>query len=122
MEDKNLNFVVFGKKKFSDILKEIYDNQQKKDTQISSLIGELKTLIGDIGDATMIVPLIRDYLEMGVKNDEQLVKLAQIIQRIAQSSDSNSKGGGGNDFSMSDEEKAELIKIAEGLKKGEGNK
>jgi tRNA/tmRNA/rRNA uracil-C5-methylase (TrmA/RlmC/RlmD family) len=120
MEDKSLNFVVFGKKKFSDILKEIYDNQQKKDTQISSLIGELKTLIGDIGDATMIVPLIRDYLEMGVKNDEQLVKLAQIIQRIASTSDSGVKG---NEWGMSEEEKTQLLNLAEDIKnKGEENK
>ena len=40
---------IFGKKKFSDILKEIYDNQKKKEAQISALIGELKPLINDIG-------------------------------------------------------------------------
>jgi predicted CopG family antitoxin len=52
----NLDKNVFGKKKFSDILKEIYDNQKRKEEQISALIGELKPLIEDIGDATMIVP------------------------------------------------------------------
>jgi predicted CopG family antitoxin len=41
----NLDSIVFGKKKFSDILKEIYDNQKKKEVQISALIGELKPLI-----------------------------------------------------------------------------
>ena len=38
----NLESNIFGKKKFSDILKEIYDNQKKKEVQISALIGELK--------------------------------------------------------------------------------
>ena len=77
----NLDSNVFGKKKFSDILKEIYDNQKKKETQIMALIGELKPLINDLGDATLIVPLIKEYMELGIKNDEQLIKMSTIIQR-----------------------------------------
>ena len=82
----SLDNVVFGKKKFSDILNEIYDNQKRKEKQISGLIAELKPLISDIGDATLIVPLIKEYLEIGVKNDEQLIKMATIIQRALNSS------------------------------------
>ena len=52
--------IVFGKKKFSDILEEIYTNQQKKDKQVSTLINELKPMMEDIGDATLIVPLIKE--------------------------------------------------------------
>ncbi len=52
-----LDNVVFGGKKFSDILEEIYNNQKKKDKQISALISELKPLVNEIGDATLIVPL-----------------------------------------------------------------
>ena len=48
--DKN----IFGGKKFSDILEEIYNNQKKKEEQISTLISELKPLIQDIGDATLV--------------------------------------------------------------------
>ena len=54
---EHLDNVIFGKKKFSDILSEIYDNQTEKKKQISGLISELKPLISDIGDATLIVPL-----------------------------------------------------------------
>ena len=50
--------VIFGKKKFSDVLEEIYNNQKKKDQQVIALINELKPLISDIGDATLVVPLI----------------------------------------------------------------
>ena len=46
-----LDNIIFGKKKFSDILGEIYDNQKKKENQISGLISELKPLVTDIGDA-----------------------------------------------------------------------
>ncbi len=80
----SLDAVVFKKKKFSDILEEIYENQKKKETQISALIGELKPLINDIGDATLVVPLIKEYMEIGVKNDEQLIKMATIVQRALQ--------------------------------------
>jgi hypothetical protein len=100
----NLDSVVFGSKKFSDILNEIYDNQKKKEKQISTLIGELKPLINDIGDATLIVPLIKEYLEISVKNDEQLIKMATIIQRALTNAVSNDGG-----FGISEEEKQQLL-------------
>ena len=98
-----LENVVFGGKKFSDILEEIYNNQKRKEKQISALIAELKPLVNDPGDATLIVPLIKEYLEIGVKNDEQLIKMATIIQRIM----NNSTTDGG--LGISDEEKAQLL-------------
>ena len=98
-----LNSVVFGKKKFSDILSEIYNNQKKKEDQISGLISELKPLVQDIGDATLIVPLIKEYLEIGVRNDEQLIKMATIVQRVINNSSSEDSMG------ITDSEKDELL-------------
>jgi hypothetical protein len=98
-----LDNVVFGKKKFSDILGEIYDNQKKKETQISGLISELKPLVKDIGDATLIVPLIKDYLEIGVRNDEQLIKMATIVQRALNNT------SGEDALGISEEEKQQLM-------------
>ena len=98
-----LNSVVFGKKKFSDILSEIYNNQKKKEDQISGLISELKPLVQDIGDATLIVPLIKEYLEIGVKNDEQLIKMATIVQRVINNSSNEDSMG------ITDSEKEELL-------------
>ena len=100
----NLESNVFGKKKFSDILKEIYENQKKKEMQITALIGELKPLINDIGDATLIVPLIKEYMELGIKNDEQLIKMATIIQRALATGKSEDEG-----FGMTEDEKAQLL-------------
>jgi len=100
----NLDSVVFGDKKFSDLLEEIYNNQKKKDKQISALIAELKPLVQEIGDATLVVPLIKEYLEISVKNDEQLIKMATIIQRIISNSNENGDG-----YSISEEEKAQLL-------------
>mgnify|MGYP003657521275 FL=1 len=107
----NLDSNIFGKKKFSDILKEIYDNQKKKETQISALIGELKPLIMDIGDATLIVPLIKEYMELGIKNDEQLIKMSTIIQRALSSDKSEEEG-----FGMTEDEKRQLLTEIEKFK------
>jgi hypothetical protein len=73
---------IFKGKSLSDLFSEIYDNSRKKDKQISTLISELKPLIEDVGDATLVVPMIKEYLEIGVKNDDQLVKIATIVQRL----------------------------------------
>ena len=98
-----LESVVFGKKKFSNILEEIYNNQKKKEKQISGLISELKPLISDIGDATLIVPLIKEYMDIGVRNDEQLIKMATIVQRVLNNKNSEDTAG------ITEEEKAELM-------------
>ena len=58
---EGLNSEIFGDKKFKDLLEEIYTNQKKKEKQISTLINELKPMVSDIGDATLIVPLIKEY-------------------------------------------------------------
>jgi hypothetical protein len=100
----NLDKKIFGKKKLSDIFSEIYDNQIKKAEQISSLINELKPLIEDIGDATLVVPLIKEYMELGIKNDEQLIKMATIIQRVL-----NSETSDDGSFGMTEEEKTQLL-------------
>ena len=99
----SLDNIIFKKKKFSDILSEIYDNQKKKEKQISGLIAELKPLINDIGDATLIVPLIKEYMEIGVRNDEQLIKMATIVQRALNNS------SGDDSVGITEEEKAELM-------------
>ena len=71
----NLDNIVFKKKKFSDILSEIYDNQKKKEAQITGLISELKPLINDIGDATLIVPLIKEYMDTTIEEDPEKINL-----------------------------------------------
>jgi hypothetical protein len=103
--------VVFGKKKFSDILEEIYNNQKRREAQVTALISELKPMVTDIGDATLIVPLIKEYMEIGVKNDDALIKMATLVQRAL---NSISEDGG---LGISDEEKQQLLDEMEKLNK-----
>ena len=102
--------VIFGKKKFSDVLEEIYNNQKKKDQQVTALISELKPLISDIGDATLVVPLIKEYMEISVKNDDILIKMAALAQRAMATVSSDGS------LTISDEEKDQLIAAMNELK------
>ena len=99
---------IFKGKSFSDLMKDIYSNSSKKDRQINMLIGELRPLIQNVGDATVIVPLIKEYLEVGVKNDDHLVKLAAIVQRLV-STNNRVQSDTGNSWMLSDEEKKQLM-------------
>jgi len=99
----NFDNKLFKGKSFSDLLGEIYTNQKKKEKQVSALIGELKPLINDIGDATLIVPLIKEYMEIGIKNDEHLIKMATIIQRSISRSENK------DESTLTEEEKSQLL-------------
>ena len=79
---------IFKGTTFSDLMKDIYHNSKKKERQINTLIQELQPLIKNIGDATVIVPLIKEYLDVAVKNDDALVRMAAIVQRAMSRSDS----------------------------------
>lgn len=106
----NNEFELFKGTTFSDLMRDVYHNSKKKSRQIDTLIQELQPLVKNIGDATVIVPLIKDYLEVSVKNDDALVKLAAIVQRLVSVS---SKDDDGNEFGISDDERRRLLEEAE---------
>jgi seryl-tRNA synthetase len=99
-------------------MKDIYSNSSKKDRQINMLIGELRPLIKNIGDATVIVPLIKEYIEVGVKNDEHLVKLAAVVQRLV-STNNRVQSDTGQSWILSEEEKKQLLGELDGLAQDE---
>lgn len=101
--DMNFDQELFGNKKFSDLLKDIYDNQKKKDRQINLLIADLKPMLTNISDAAILVPAIKDFIEVSVKNDEHLVKLAAVVQRAM-----SNKNEETSSF-LTDEEKEALL-------------
>ena len=86
----------------------VYHNSKKKDRQINQLISQLQPLIRNASDATIIVPLIKEYLDVAVKNDDHLVKLTAITQRYISTTQTIS----GEASLLSDEEKKELLDMA----------
>jgi len=76
------DFELFPGKSLSGLFKDIYDNQQNKKQRISELIAEMKKVIRHAGDMATIGPIIKDLVDTSVKNDDSLIKMAAIAQRI----------------------------------------
>ena len=100
---------LFKGKTFSDLMSDVYHNSKKKDRQINQLISQLQPLIRNASDATIIVPLIKEYLDVAVKNDDHLVKLTAIVQRYISTTQTIT----GESSLLSDDEKLQLLKVAE---------
>lgn len=111
IEDKK-EYEIFSGKKLCDVFQNIYENSSTKKSQIMKLINELRTLIKSITDATIIVPLIAQYLEISVRNDEHLIKLAEIVQRLIKSDGKVGDGVSSIDDILSDDEKQQLLEKA----------
>ena len=96
---------IFDGKSFQDLTKDIYENSKNKKLQIDLLIQEVHGMIKTIDDAVMVAPIIKEYMDVSVKNDEHLVKLAGVLQRII----SKSQGESEESSLLSDDEKADLM-------------
>tara|TARA_A100001201_G_scaffold32329_1_gene34857 strand:- start:730 stop:1134 length:405 start_codon:yes stop_codon:yes gene_type:complete len=102
MSEKN---EIFEGKTFQDLTKDIYENTTKRKTQIDLLISEIHGFITTIDDVVLVAPIIKEYMDTAVRNDEHLVKLAGVLQRII----SKSQGESDESMLLSDEEKADLM-------------
>ena len=100
------DYELFEGKSLSDVFKDIYDNTEKNRQQLDVLTRELVQYIKDGDTAVQIVPMIKEYLEINVKNDEQLVKVAGIVQRLIAS---ENKGGSEEEFGLTEAEKEQLM-------------
>ena len=96
---------IFEGKTFQDLTKDIYENTTKRKTQIDLLISEIHGFITTIDDVVLVAPIIKEYMDTAVRNDEHLVKLAGVLQRII----SKSQGESDETMLLSDDEKAELM-------------
>lgn len=97
---------IFEGKTFSSLARDIYSNSSHKREQINQIIKDLHTMVKDVGSATVVAPMIKDYLDVGVKNDDQLIKLSAVLQRVINSGSSESDFSTGG---LSDAEKEDLL-------------
>ena len=105
-----IDYEIFDGKSLSSLFKDIYDNTEKNRQQLDVLTRELVQYIKDGDTAVQIVPMLKEYLEINVKNDDQLVKIAAIVQRLLSA---EAKGGSEESFALSDTEKEQLMKAVE---------
>mgnify|MGYP001345629219 CR=1 FL=1 len=101
-----IDYEIFEGKSLSDLFKDIYDNSNRNKEQLEVLMKEVVGFIKDGDTAVQIIPMLKEYLEINVKNDDQLVKMAAVVQRIIAA---ESKGGSEDEFGLSDKEKEQLM-------------
>ena len=101
-----IDFEIFEGKTLSDVFKDIYDNSKRNKEQLEVLMKEVVQFIKDGDTAVQIIPMLKEYLEINVKNDEQLVKLATIVQRMATAKVNT---GSDDEFGISDKEKEQVL-------------
>ena len=101
------DYELFEGKSLSSLFKDIYDNSKHNKKQLEVLVGEVAGFIKDGDMAIQLIPMIKEYLDINVKNDEQLVKLATVVQRLIAA---ENKGGSEAEFGLSDKEKEQLLK------------
>ena len=99
------DFKIFGDKNFSDLSQEIYENSKLKKTQIELLVQEVHGYIQGIEDIAVVGPILKELLDVGVKNDDNLLKLATVFQRIMMKSGKDESDIG----LLSDDEKQQLM-------------
>ena len=99
---------VYDDLSFADLLKEIHKNTNKKSKIIDKLINDVSGMVNDTNSAVLLVPLLAQYLNVSVSNDDQLIKMANVIQRYNKGISNASSDGG----ILTDEEKADLLKNA----------
>lgn len=97
-------FEIYKGKSFASLCKDIINNSEQKKDQLDILITDLKDMIKTVNDAVTIVPLLKEYFDVSVRNDEQLIKLAAIIQRLMSGKVGPDGEGGGT--ILTEEEKA----------------
>ena len=100
------DYEIFEGKSLSGLFKDIYENTKTNKEQLEVLMKEVVGFIKDGDTAVQIIPMLKEYLEINVKNDDQLVKVAAIVQRIIAA---ESKGGSEEEFGLSDAEKEQLM-------------
>jgi len=105
----NLDFEVCDGKSFRDLCKEIVDRSQSKKDQLDTLLSDVRGHIKNVNDAATFLPRIKELLEVGIKNDEQIIKLVGVLQKL-QSTQLETSGG--SDGLLTDEEKDQLLQNA----------
>lgn len=110
IDTSNIN--VFPGKSLGDLLEDIYNNSVEKQERLEGLIDQLADLIDEPEHANLIVPLIKEYEEVAVQNNKQLIEIAKITQRLesayVRSSDNEESVSAGQ---LSDAEKNQIRNI-----------
>lgn len=110
----DLNIEIYDNKTFKDLCGDIIARSESKKQQIDSLLGIMRSHVKDETSALNFIPHIKSLLDTGIKNDEQLVKLATVFQRIQSSQIESGEEGAG--LGLSEQDKEQLLREVEDIK------
>lgn len=101
---------IFGKKTYGDLLKEVYNRNCEKDSQIKDTLKTLNDLIdeGNLRDALAALPSWTTLMKAANDNDDILVKVLGIIQKNLNQTKSEDDVP-----NLSDGEREQLLRIAQ---------
>ncbi len=100
------DYEIFKGKSLASLFQDIYENQNYNRKQLDVLTKNITAMIKDGDTAVQIIPMIKEYLEINVRNDELLVKLASIVQKIISA---EGKGESESEFGLSENEKEQIL-------------
>ena len=119
MATKFDDITLFGDKSLADLFKQIHKHNKDTDKQINELIEAMKPMINNAGSVVMIMPTVKDLIDVNVRNSDQLIKMAGIAQRAASA---NSNNGGGENGFLPDLDEIQHLLAEQNAIKEEGNK
>ncbi len=84
------NKIEINDETLSEILSKSYESSLTKDEQLKKII-ELLTekLNRDSDESIALAPLLREFLELSIKNDDQIIKIASVLQRTLSKNNSS---------------------------------
>ena len=100
------DYEIFKGKSLASLFQDIYENQNYNRNQLDVMTKNITAMIKDGDTAVQIIPMIKEYLEINVRNDELLVKLASIVQKIISA---EGKGESESEFGLSENEKEQIL-------------
>jgi hypothetical protein len=109
------DYEIYKGKTFGQLCQDIVKNSEEKKTQLDILVTDVRDMVKTLADAVTYVPMLKEYLEVGIRNDEQLIKLAAVIQRLM-SGKAGADGEGGPTMLTEEEKKQLMAAIEETIK------
>jgi len=100
------DYEIFKGKSLASLFEDIYQNQTYNRNQLDVLTKNITAMIKDGDTAVQIIPMMKEYLEINVRNDELLIKLASIVQKIISA---ENKGESESEFGLSENEKEQIL-------------
>jgi len=100
------DYEIFKGKSLASLFEDIYQNQTYNRNQLDVLTKNITSMIKDGDTAVQIIPMMKEYLEINVRNDELLIKLASIVQKIISA---ENKGESESEFGLSENEKEQIL-------------